>query len=643
MPPVPAVEDGAHSGYAKAAGDEPLPGYKLLAPLGRGGFGEVWECQAPGGLLKAIKFVTSESEDGRGEQRLGQELSAFEQIKAIRHPFLLTLERVEQVGSDLIMVMELADRQLQDRFRECREAGQQGIPRDELLGYFADAAEALDVISAKFNLQHLDVKPANIFLIAGHAKVGDYGLVAQLEGPGAAHRGLTPRYVAPEVLHGTPSSRSDQYSLALVYYELLTGEFPYPGRSPQQLMMQHVSGIPNLAGLPAADQPAVARALAKRPDERYPSCLAFVQALMASGGAAHAMPLRKARVDRSVAGMNLPPGGGHFDSTQTGGPARAPEPTQTVTLPAKPSLTVPGQPRPLVSGTAPRPAPRAPAATPPPALAETPPPAEEIVEAGQVVLERIRSVVTVAELLGADPTMQPLDAQSFAAAVVEAAAGGPVQQLPGEVALLPGGAWLCRFPTNVPASVVPLKLAVVHELRGAEVEESAPGRLVLRRSEAAGGFFGGKRKQGFELNVALPSPEAGVSEVTIEARLFGPPDAKFARDMAEVLPKVLAEVRAELGTVPDSRRHPRIPCEIAAAIYPLHSDGAIDSPLPATCRDASLDGISLNSPRTLKTKYAYVTFDGAPAVAGQAILVRLIRVDGPRGARQYGLQYRTDL
>ena len=191
MPPAPTADSGTYRAYTKSAGAEPLPGYRLIAPLGRGGFGEVWKCEAPGGLHKAIKFVSSDSEDGRGEERFGQELAAFEQIKAIRHPFLLTLERVEQIDGELVMVMELADRQLQDRYAECRNCGLPGIPRDELLAYFADAAEALDVISGKFNLQHLDVKPANLFIVSGHVKVGDYGLVAQHDGPDGGHRGLT--------------------------------------------------------------------------------------------------------------------------------------------------------------------------------------------------------------------------------------------------------------------------------------------------------------------------------------------------------------------------------------------------------------------------------------------------------------------
>ena len=265
-PPQPRVEFIAR--IPKPRASEPLPGYRLLEPLGRGGFGEVWKCEAPGGLHKAIKFVPGAgAEDGKGEARLDQELDAFEQIKVIRHPFLLTLERVEMIRGELVMVMELADRQLQDRFRECRTCGLPGIPRDELLAYFADAAEALDMISAKYGLQHLDVKPANLFLVAGHVKLGDYGLVARLDPDGekSGNRGLTPKYVSPEALRGEPSPQSDQYSLALVYQELLTGTFPYAGRTPQQLMLQHVSGKPNLSSLPPGDQSIVAQALVEGP------------------------------------------------------------------------------------------------------------------------------------------------------------------------------------------------------------------------------------------------------------------------------------------------------------------------------------------------------------------------------------------
>ena len=266
--------------YLRNAGEEPLPGYVLLRPLGRGGFGEVWKCEAPGGLLKAIKFV----QGSRGADRqLRQEYEAFEQVKAIRHPFLLCLERVEIVGDELVMVMGLADRHIGERFLECRSARQPGIPRDELIGYLREAAEALDVIGAQYGLQHLDVKPANLFLTAGHLQVGDYGLVSKLDGGGGGqNRGLTPKYAAPEVLRGLVHTQSDQYSLALVYYELLTGAFPFAGRTAQQMMMQHITAEPDLAALSAADRGPIAQALAKSPDRRFPSCLDFIDALAMS-------------------------------------------------------------------------------------------------------------------------------------------------------------------------------------------------------------------------------------------------------------------------------------------------------------------------------------------------------------------------
>ncbi len=270
----------------RTAGDEPLPGYRLVAPLGRGGFGEVWRCDAPGGLPKAIKFVAPSAAPVPGQvDSLAQEYEAFLRVKAIRHPFLLTLERVEVVGGELVMVMELADKSLANRFDECRAAGAVGIPRDELLAYMVDVAEALDVLAQQHGLQHLDVKPANLFLIGGHVKVGDYGLVARCLPADAADesrlgRGVTPRYVAPEILDGRVHPHSDQYPLALVYQELLTGTYPYPGPTARHLLTQHRLAEPNLAALGPADRPAVARALAKDPDARFPACLGFVRALL---------------------------------------------------------------------------------------------------------------------------------------------------------------------------------------------------------------------------------------------------------------------------------------------------------------------------------------------------------------------------
>ena len=91
------------------AGYEPIAGYKLEQLIGRGGFGEVWRSEAPGGLHKAVKFVYGATD----QHRAVRELRSLERIKGVHHPFLLTLERFGVVDDRLVIVTELADGSLE--------------------------------------------------------------------------------------------------------------------------------------------------------------------------------------------------------------------------------------------------------------------------------------------------------------------------------------------------------------------------------------------------------------------------------------------------------------------------------------------------------------------------------------------------
>jgi hypothetical protein len=260
---------------------EPIPGYRLLERLGGGGFGEVWKAEAPGGLLKAVKFVYGDLQCAGDEGlRAEQELKAMSRVKTVRHPYILSLERYDIIDGQLIIVMELADRNLWDRYRECRAEGLPGIPREELLGYMEETAEALDLMNTEYQLQHLDIKPQNIFLIHNHVKVADFGLVKDLEGMVASVTGgVTPVYAAPETFDGYVSRFCDQYSLAIVYQELLTGVRAFAGNNVRQLIMQHLQGVPNLSSLSASDREVIARALAKKPEERHACCRDMIKGL----------------------------------------------------------------------------------------------------------------------------------------------------------------------------------------------------------------------------------------------------------------------------------------------------------------------------------------------------------------------------
>jgi serine/threonine protein kinase len=265
--------------FAKAPGAEPVPGIRLLELLGKSALGEVWRGEDQQGQPKAVKFVAGPLHPFSSDPSQ-PELQALQHVRSVSHPYLLSVEHVEVIGGELVIVMELRERNLAMVLAELQAAGKPGLPRDELLSQLREAAEVLDFMNFQHGLEHLDVRPRNLFLHEGHIQVADFGLVQSLgQRNGALGAGISALYAAPEIFNGRNSRTSDQYSLAITYQELLTGTFPIQGKNARQLMLNHVTVEPNLEALPSSDRAVLARALAKDPDQRFSSCLEFINSL----------------------------------------------------------------------------------------------------------------------------------------------------------------------------------------------------------------------------------------------------------------------------------------------------------------------------------------------------------------------------
>lgn len=270
-----------------------LPGYRTVRRLGRGGFGEVFEVEAPGGFPKAVKYVRLDP----ANPLTARESDSLKLIRSIRHPFLLSIDRVDVHEDHLAILMELADRSLLEEFQEAQASGQTGIDRERVLSILEEAAEALDFLNTQHNLQHLDIKPANLFLVAGHLKVGDYGLMRRTEAGDVDKRSnaVSPCYAAPELFDGRVAATTDQYSLAVVYMEMLTGDRPYASGELRQILFQQLTSGPCLDSLPASDRAIIAQALSADPEQRFATCCDLVAALRSETRSSDSGERRKPR------------------------------------------------------------------------------------------------------------------------------------------------------------------------------------------------------------------------------------------------------------------------------------------------------------------------------------------------------------
>jgi serine/threonine protein kinase/Flp pilus assembly protein TadD len=312
--------------YPYQVGEEPVPGYRVVKFLGKGNFGEVWHAKAPGGASVALKVIP----DLSGKQA-HKEFRALGIIKDLHHPNLISINAVwlkdgegtilddtmaannilpagfantsplqsTMVASpltnnpalcELIIAMGLGHKSLYNRLEECRAEGLTGIPTAELLDYMEESAKAIDYLNndsyetgvKRAGVQHCDIKPHNILIAGTSAQVCDFGL-ARVQGEirATATLAATVAYAPPECLEksGDPSPATDQYSLAITYYELRTGSLPYEDDSLYQVMQAILAGRLDLSRVTPAEEAVLRKATARDPSQRFASTLTMVKAL----------------------------------------------------------------------------------------------------------------------------------------------------------------------------------------------------------------------------------------------------------------------------------------------------------------------------------------------------------------------------
>jgi tRNA A-37 threonylcarbamoyl transferase component Bud32 len=261
--------------------------YKIVRELGRGAMGVVYHAIDPNiGRPVAIKTIAlgavrKPEEQERMRERLFREARS---AGILSHPGIVTIYDVEQQGDLAYIAMEYVDGPTLDQLLS--EVAT--LRPEQIFGILGQTAVALDYAHQK-GIVHRDIKPANIMIAAdGTVKITDFGIAKITASEQFTMTGSivgTPHYMSPEQVQGlTVDGRSDQFSLAVIAFEMLTGEKPYTGENLTTVVYKIVAEEP---ALPHRINPSLSReigvvlqkGLSKKPDDRFRYCQEFTGAL----------------------------------------------------------------------------------------------------------------------------------------------------------------------------------------------------------------------------------------------------------------------------------------------------------------------------------------------------------------------------
>jgi serine/threonine protein kinase len=260
--------------------------YRILDELGRGATGVVYRAQDPAiGRIIAIKTIrltdfTDPAERERLRERLFREAQSAGMLS---HPNIVTIYDIAEENGLAYIFMECVDGQPLEKVLNSPEP----IRNENALSILRQTATALDYAHQK-GIVHRDIKPANILIHEHtHAKITDFG-VAKIMSQQMTQSGVmmgTPNYMSPEQVQGhAVDGRADQFALAVIAYEMLTGEKPFLADQLPALLFRIVREDPvppqrlNPTIGPQVEM-ALKKALSKSANDRYGSCIQFVDAL----------------------------------------------------------------------------------------------------------------------------------------------------------------------------------------------------------------------------------------------------------------------------------------------------------------------------------------------------------------------------
>jgi serine/threonine-protein kinase len=314
--------------------------YRVLGELGRGATGVVYRAQDPAiGRIIAIKTIrlsdfTDETERERLRERLFREAQSAGMLS---HPNIVTIYDIAEENGLAYIFMECVDGPPLEKVLNSQDPPLKG---EAALTILSQTATALDYAHKK-GIVHRDIKPANILIDDRlHAKITDFG-VAKIVSQQMTQSGMmmgTPNYMSPEQVQGhAVDGRADQFSLAVIAYEILTGEKPFLADQLPALLFRIVREDPVA---PQRLNPTIGpqveavlkKALAKSANDRYPTCTEFVDALttaLQTSPAWHPLPRSSAHSMPTFAGPAVPPVAPRAPLAKAPAPTTAP-PTETL-------------------------------------------------------------------------------------------------------------------------------------------------------------------------------------------------------------------------------------------------------------------------------------------------------------------------